>query len=363
MNSKRPSRQGLSRLRSLCTCTALLSSFLLIALRANAQDVAEAARQEKTRKAAEPKRQPHVYTNDDLKRSQILTQADRASIEARKKDAILPPAGKSSPSIDASNGAPSETLGDIARRYRSEKTAREAEQARKAQPPSLFHMDLPQPSLAHPMPLRAPLLPPSSLPSKIGKPGAGLGPFRRDPFSRPIISPAVRSTTSAPAPKSAAPFRPSPVLPPALARSSPSASENHQGVVRIQTGDSLWNLARQYLGRGSRWHEWLNINPSLSDPRRIKPGTILVVPLSGPRSRVLPPSRVVVRLGDSLWKIAATHFGWGSSWPCLAQANPDLRDVDRIYPGQTLVLPATCRATHPSPEALSAPPGAGRPLP
>lgn len=51
---------------------------------------------------------------------------------------------------------------------------------------------------------------------------------------------------------------------------------------------------------------------------------------------------VTVRSGDSLWRISAREaiYGDGHRWSELYEANRDrIRDADRIYPGQELVVP------------------------
>lgn len=51
---------------------------------------------------------------------------------------------------------------------------------------------------------------------------------------------------------------------------------------------------------------------------------------------------IKVRPGDSLWRLAAheTVYGDGRRWKELHEANRDrIRDADRIYPGQELVIP------------------------
>lgn len=48
-----------------------------------------------------------------------------------------------------------------------------------------------------------------------------------------------------------------------------------------------------------------------------------------------------VKAGDSLSKIAKRHYGDAAQWPAIFEANRDvLDDPDRIFPGQTLRLPA-----------------------
>jgi len=116
--------------------------------------------------------------------------------------------------------------------------------------------------------------------------------------------------------------------------------------ILIQPGDSLWKLARRHLGSGSRWNELLASNPTISDPHHIQPGALLVVPATELRSRA-QPSSITVHSGDSLWKIAASQLGSATAWPCIAHANPQLHDANRLRPGQILALPASCASPFP----------------
>jgi nucleoid-associated protein YgaU len=57
----------------------------------------------------------------------------------------------------------------------------------------------------------------------------------------------------------------------------------------------------------------------------------------------IPASRVVTR-GDSLWLISRRTYGDGLSYALIYNANRDkIHDPDRIYPGQTFVLPRKAR--------------------
>jgi nucleoid-associated protein YgaU len=364
MNQLRPSTRALTRLQIVAACVLICVSFLFSVSSTNAQDLAEAARQEKARKAAQAQKQSHVYTNEDLQHSQILTPEDRTIVEARKKNAAPPAVNETSPATEPTQDAAApESLGEIARRVRQEKAARQAEQARKVPPPAPFPMEMPHETiLAHPKPLSPALVAPSSAPAKPSQPAAPVGSVKRNPFSRATISAVPRNNSiSAPQPKSASPSTPAPVVvPPTTMRSSPLVSSSHPESVLIQPGDTLWNLSRHYLGKASRWHEFLTRNPGIGDPRRIQPGAVLLVPPaerksersstleSGEGVSAQPADTISVQPGDSLWKIAAQHFGNGADWPCLANANPDLRDVERIYPGQTLSLPASCSKLTPA---------------
>jgi nucleoid-associated protein YgaU len=52
-----------------------------------------------------------------------------------------------------------------------------------------------------------------------------------------------------------------------------------------------------------------------------------------------------VKKGDTLWAIAKAHYGEGSKYPAIFEANrPMLKHPDKIYPGQALRIP-------PEPEA------------
>lgn len=49
----------------------------------------------------------------------------------------------------------------------------------------------------------------------------------------------------------------------------------------------------------------------------------------------------IVQTGDSLWKIAKTHYGNGRYWEALYEANADrIADPDLVFVGQILFLPA-----------------------
>ncbi len=48
-----------------------------------------------------------------------------------------------------------------------------------------------------------------------------------------------------------------------------------------------------------------------------------------------------VKKGENLWKIATKHYGNGSKYTAIFEANkPMLSDPDLIYPGQNLRIPA-----------------------
>ena len=111
-------------------------------------------------------------------------------------------------------------------------------------------------------------------------------------------------------------------------------------MVTVKSGDSLWKFAASRLGDGHRWQELLALNPGLRNPDLLEVGSQIVV--SASLAPLRAPTKYTVRDGDTLWTIAQSHFGHGSGWSCIAQANPDLRDANLIHEGQVLLLPASC---------------------
>jgi nucleoid-associated protein YgaU len=188
-------------------------------------------------------------------------------------------------------------------------------------------------------------------------------PVRRlDPFTRRFAPPAPpsvsRIASSAPQPKTAPAREPSaqpriaaPSIAPTAPKSSVAASiappstvartSSPLHTVIIQPGDSLWKLAQRNLGRGSRWQELLAANPGIVDPTRIVAGTEIVMPAKV--TSLKSDLKVIVKQGDTLSNIARVTYGRAAAWRCIAQANPEIADADRIYEGQQLLLPFNCQ--------------------
>lgn len=113
--------------------------------------------------------------------------------------------------------------------------------------------------------------------------------------------------------------------PPDTEESTPSADANFV-VHEVRTGDSLWKIAQQYLGSGTRYREIMALNDLTSDV--IQPGMRLKLPIE---------LRVhTVQRGDSLWKIAQQYLGSGTRYRELMAFNNLTSDV--IHPGMQLEI-------------------------
>ncbi len=164
-----------------------------------AQDVADAARQERARKESQQKKSKHVYTDEDLKRAQILTPEDRAEVEARKAPQPLPGAENSQDPLDAEALPADAPLGDVARRYRKQRESLRLQQSAQfhlpfieetvhATPKPSVLVPTKPPALVSPKPPAIPLRPEISIPAP---PPVEVGPFqppvKRSPFERPRV--------------------------------------------------------------------------------------------------------------------------------------------------------------------------------
>ena len=112
----------------------------------------------------------------------------------------------------------------------------------------------------------------------------------------------------------------------------------------VQKGDSLWSIAKQY---GVSLESLIKANPQIKDPNKIYPGQQIRVPVSDSGELFA----YTVKKGDTMWSIAKR---FGVSLESLIRANPKIKDPNKIYPGQTVYVPA--KAATPAPPAPPAPP-------
>ncbi|WP_170127489.1 LysM peptidoglycan-binding domain-containing protein [Kineococcus rhizosphaerae] len=149
--------------------------------------------------------------------------------------------------------------------------------------------------------------------------------------------------------------------------STTSPSSTAARTVTVAPGDTLWDLAHEHLGDGTRYGELLQLNEGrpqsdgghLEAHGYLTPGWVLTLPAdAGTPPAASTGGDYVVQRGDSLSKIAERTLHDGDRWPEIAQASADrvqpggqhLQDPDVIAPGWTLTIPGSTAAA-PAPAA------------
>ena len=135
------------------------------------------------------------------------------------------------------------------------------------------------------------------------------------------------------------------------APAEPRADEHAQTVqpqterYTVKRGDSLWKIAEERLGDGTRYVELVALNQAVLDgrPDFLLPGTVLKVPVADESSG----GSYVVQPGDTLSEIAEDQLGDADAYPSIFRASRDtvqpngahLSDPDLILPGWKLTIP------------------------
>ncbi|WP_310964108.1 LysM peptidoglycan-binding domain-containing protein [Nocardioides terrisoli] len=113
----------------------------------------------------------------------------------------------------------------------------------------------------------------------------------------------------------------------------------------VKRGDSLWKIAEERLGDGTRYAELVALNDAVLNgrPDFLLPGTVLKVPVA----ETAPERDYVVQPGDTLGQIAEDELGDARVYPSIFEASRDtvqangahLSDPDLILPGWRLTIP------------------------
>jgi nucleoid-associated protein YgaU len=68
--------------------------------------------------------------------------------------------------------------------------------------------------------------------------------------------------------------------------------------------------------------------------------TLTAEPVGNPEDQRFASGKAIIRRGDNLWTIARRVYGHGRNYTTIYHANDaQIRDPDRIYPGQIFGLP------------------------
>ena len=282
------------------------------------QSLGEIARQERERKQQHPSQATHVYDNDDLARPHILLPEDEKRVQAKKKISA-PPAGEApAEAVESAPKASQPVPGQAA----------PAPQEVKSDLPVLgLHSMPPQPkpetsTLSNPEPRN-----PEPRNSELGNPD-----LSRPPVTvHHSVKQATSRTTLAPAETES------------VSRGTRRQEISGDTQIRVQPGDTLWKLASKYLGAGKDWQVLAACNPQVKNPTRLAVGMLVRLPEETAHSE--SPEKVIVKRGDSLWKLAQARFGDGNAWTCVAQANPGLQNSNLIFAGQIVAIPESCASS------------------
>lgn len=113
----------------------------------------------------------------------------------------------------------------------------------------------------------------------------------------------------------------------------------------VKRGDSLWRIAEERLGDGTRYVELVGLNEAVLDgrPDFLLPGTVLKVPIPNQSA----DGSYVVQPGDTLSEISEQQLGDADAYTSIFEASRDtvqangahLSDPDLILPGWKLTIP------------------------
>jgi nucleoid-associated protein YgaU len=146
---------------------------------------------------------------------------------------------------------------------------------------------------------------------------------------------------------------PSPATPAATRHTVSTKPEPTTERYTVKRGDSLWKIAEDRLGDGTRYVELVDLNEAVLDGHAdfLMPGTVLRVPVSEPT----PQTEYVVEPGDTLSEIAADELGdpvtarsiFVASHGTVQPDGAHLTDPDLIRPGWKLTIPREAAPAEP----------------
>ncbi|GAA5122546.1 hypothetical protein GCM10023339_41120 [Alloalcanivorax gelatiniphagus] len=125
----------------------------------------------------------------------------------------------------------------------------------------------------------------------------------------------------------------------------------------VKPGESLWSIAAEHLGDGSRFQEIANLNREVvgDKPGFLRPGWVLQVPTEN--ADTVATASYTVKAGDTLGTIARDTLGDADRYMDIYRASAGivqrdgdtLTDPDLICPGWTLAIPSPHPLPRPAP--------------
>jgi len=241
-----------------------------------AQNLGDVARQERERKKEQAPVATYVYTNDDLKRPHILVPEDQERVLAARRIAADPTVQVS----QAVGAVVAPALPDLV--FPSSAGPAVAETALPAPavpaPVSTPTLSAPAlPNLASAVPVEGVTVrPESSL--QANSPRAASATNRapsHELFVRASEKKIVRARAAGNSTSRSGYSRPQARR--AILEREP-VSLRADGLVTVERGDSLWKLAKRYLGKGARWRELAILNTQISNADVIHVGEWVRLP-------------------------------------------------------------------------------------
>ena len=144
----------------------------------------------------------------------------------------------------------------------------------------------------------------------------------------------------------------------AVTNEAPTSADTEQAATldhEVAQGETLWSIAEQHLGDGTRYTEILELNQgTIPSSHWISPGQVLHLPDTTPATGSTTAEEQgtstgthTVEQGDTLWEIAEDELGSGERYPEIVDATGTqqqadggrLTDPDLIRPGWELQVP------------------------
>ena len=257
----------------------LVSLILGCAAASFAQDLGEIARQERERRKEQPARSTYVYTNDDLQRQHILVPEDQARVLAAR-------GGASNPVVQVAQAPVSPAPVVVAASPAPIATAAASVSAPVASEPAapISHSPVSASAVTvqpKPSPLEAirRLVREDSVQER-----PATATHRHAPRAIVDIPFGVRMPPAEQTKSARRETATSPVSRTAFVRARRHLASVQPvdlgvaGVVTVERGDSLWALARRYLGSGRRWRELAALNSQVLNPNVLHVGEWICLP-------------------------------------------------------------------------------------